>query len=102
MPVPEFEEGLRTKSKPKADVPKMYRVILLNDHYTTREFVVEILVKVFQKPVQEATTIMLDVHRKGKGMVGVYTRDIAETKVSQVHYLAKQREYPLRCMYEEA
>ena len=80
----------------------MYRVILLNDHYTTMEFVVEVLMKVFRKPLQEATHIMLDVHRKGQGTVGVFTRDIAETKVSQVHALAREREYPLQCTYEEA
>jgi ATP-dependent Clp protease adaptor protein ClpS len=97
----DFEEVLKLKSKPKVDTPKMYRVILHNDHYTTMEFVVEVLIKVFHKPVQEATRIMLDVHRKGKGQVGVFTRDIAETKVAQVHYLARQREYPLKCTYEE-
>lgn len=102
MPAPIFEEGTKTQTRPKVDLPKMYRVILLNDHYTTMEFVVEVLIKVFYKPLQEATQIMLDVHKKGKGTVGVYTRDIAETKVSQVHILAKKREYPLRCIYEEA
>ncbi len=98
----DYEEGLKLKSKPKVDTPKMYRVILHNDDYTTMEFVVEVLIKVFRKPVQEATRIMLDVHRKGQGQVGVFTRDIAQTKVAQVHYLAQQNEYPLRCTYEEA
>jgi ATP-dependent Clp protease adaptor protein ClpS len=81
--------------------PKMYRVILHNDHYTTMEFVVEVLRKVFHKPAAEATKIMLDVHKKGKGMCGVYTFDIASTKVAQVHYMAKQREFPLKCSLEE-
>lgn len=102
MPEPVFEEGTETRIKPRVDVPRMYRVILLNDHYTTMEFVVEVLMRVFHKPLQEATNIMLDVHKKGRGTVGVYTRDTAETKVSQVHSLAKEREYPLRCVYEEA
>jgi ATP-dependent Clp protease adaptor protein ClpS len=102
MPVPDFDEGIKTQTKPKLQTPKMYRVLLLNDHYTTMEFVVEVLMKVYQKPAQEATRIMLDVHRKGRGTVGVFTRDIAETKVSLVHSLARQREYPLRCTYEEA
>ena len=102
MSIPEFEELTSTETRQKLEPPKMYRVILFNDHYTTMEFVVEVLVKVFHKPVQEATNIMLDVHRKGQGMVGVYTRDVAETGVSRVRQMAKQREYPLRCTYEEA
>lgn len=102
MPEPRFAEEAQTKTRPKVDLPKLYRVILLNDHYTTMEFVVEILQIVFHKPLQEATAIMLDVHRKGRGTVGVYTRDIAETKTSQVHQLARQNNFPLRCIYEEA
>jgi ATP-dependent Clp protease adaptor protein ClpS len=98
----DYEQGIKLKSKPQVDTPKMYRVILHNDDYTTMEFVVEVLVKVFRKPVPEATRIMLDVHRKGQGQVGVFTRDIAQTKVAQVHSLAQQNEYPLRCTYEEA
>ena len=97
----DFEEGVQTQSKPKTETPKLFRVILLNDHYTTMEFVVEVLMRVFHKPVAEATRIMLDVHRKGQGTVGVYTRDIAETKVSQVHALAREREFPLRCTLED-
>lgn len=81
--------------------PKMYRVILHNDHYTTMEFVVEVLVKVFYKPASEAAKIMLDVHKKGKGMCGVYTFDIAASKVSRVHHMARQREFPLKCSLEE-
>lgn len=82
--------------------PRMYRVTLLNDHYSTMDFVVEVLMKVFHKSKTEATRIMLEVHRKGAGVCGVYTRDIASTKVSQVHQLAKQREFPLRASMEEA
>jgi len=98
----DLEEEVATKSEEKTETPKLYRVILHNDHYTTMEFVVEVLVKVFRLPTQEATHIMLDVHRRGHGTVGLFTRDIAETRVAQVHSLAKQREYPLRCTYEEA
>jgi ATP-dependent Clp protease adaptor protein ClpS len=82
--------------------PKMYRVILHNDHYTTMDFVVEILMVVFHKPAAEATKIMLDVHKKGAGICGVYTYDIASTKVSAVHNMAKRREFPLKCSLEEA
>jgi ATP-dependent Clp protease adaptor protein ClpS len=81
--------------------PKMYRVILHNDDYTTMDFVVEVLVSVFHKPAAEATKIMMDVHKKGKGVCGVYTYDIASTKVSIVHQLAKRREFPLKCSLDE-
>jgi len=66
------------------------------------DFVVEVLISVFHKPAAEATKIMLDVHRRGKGMCGVYTYDIASTKVSQVHSLARAREFPLKCSIEDA
>jgi len=81
--------------------PKRYRVILHNDHYTTMDFVVDVLVKVFHKPAVEATKIMLDVHRRGRGVCGVYTYDIAVTKVQRVQSMAKMREFPLRCTIEE-
>ena len=80
--------------------PKMYRVILLNDDYTTMDFVVEILMSVFHKDPFEATQIMLDVHQRGKGIVGVYTYDIAKTKVTQVEQLAKEKEFPLGIIME--
>jgi ATP-dependent Clp protease adaptor protein ClpS len=82
--------------------PKMYRVILHNDHYTTMDFVVEVLIAIFHKPVADATRIMLDVHKKGAGICGVYTYDIAATRVSRVHQLAQKREFPLKCSLEEA
>jgi ATP-dependent Clp protease adaptor protein ClpS len=82
--------------------PKMYRVILHNDHYTTMDFVVEVLMCVFHKPAAEAIKIMLDVHKRGQGVCGVYTYDIASSKVSQVHLMARNREYPLKCSLEEA
>ncbi|TYQ15909.1 UNVERIFIED_CONTAM: ATP-dependent Clp protease adaptor protein ClpS [Acetivibrio alkalicellulosi] len=81
-------------------IPKMYRVILLNDDYTTMEFVVEILISIFHKTATEATKIMLDVHEKGKGIVGVYTYDIAKTKIMQVEQIAKEREFPLVSVME--
>jgi len=82
--------------------PKQYRVILHNDDYTTMDFVVEVLIRIFHKPAAEATRIMVDVHRKGKGICGVYTYDIAATRVAQVHEMARTREFPLKCSLEEA
>ena len=82
------------------DEPPMYRVILHNDDYTTMEFVVHILTMIFHKSEQESERIMLDVHKKGKGVCGVYTREIAQTKVEQVRVLAKQNQYPLLATYE--
>ena len=93
---------LLTRDKEKVEVPKEYMVILLNDNFTTREFVVEVLKLVFHKNPEEARTIMLRVHNNGRGVVGVYTWDIAVTKANQVHSIAKQHEYPLRCIVEEA
>ncbi|HOM01673.1 MAG TPA: ATP-dependent Clp protease adaptor ClpS [Acetivibrio sp.] len=80
--------------------PKMYKVILLNDDYTTMDFVVEILITVFHKTAADATRIMLDVHRTGKGIVGVYTYDIARTKIALVEKLASEREFPLAAIME--
>jgi ATP-dependent Clp protease adaptor protein ClpS len=82
--------------------PAMFRVILHNDHYTSMDFVVEVLMKVFQKPAAEATKIMLDIHQRGQGICGVYTYDIAVTKTSRVHAMAKSRGFPLKCSYEKA
>jgi ATP-dependent Clp protease adaptor protein ClpS len=89
-----------TRKKIKLKEPEDFRVILLNDHFTTMEFVVEILITVFHKNYEEAERIMLDVHRKGRGIVGQYPWDIAQTKVNQVHTLARQYEFPLRCIME--
>ena len=76
-------------------------MILLNDHYTTMEFVVEILMAIFHKSIEDASRIMLDVHKKGKGLVGVYTWDIAITKTEQVHTAAKENNFPLKCIVEK-
>ncbi|MDR1100634.1 MAG: ATP-dependent Clp protease adapter ClpS [Treponema sp.] len=89
-----------SKNQEKFKEPEEYRVILLNDHYTTMDFVVEILMVIFHKDVDEANRIMLDVHKKGKGIVGVYSWDIAATKVEQVHAAAREYEFPLRCIVE--
>jgi ATP-dependent Clp protease adaptor protein ClpS len=96
-----FQEDAGVQQKPRIQEPKLYRVILHNDHYTTMDFVVKVIVTVFHKPAADATRIMLDVHKKGRGVVGVYTYDIAATKVSQVHEMARQSEFPLRASCEE-
>jgi ATP-dependent Clp protease adaptor protein ClpS len=95
-----FDRDLAQDSETDLDEPGMYRVILHNDHYTTMDFVVEVLTKIFQKTAAEATKIMLDVHRKGQGICGLYTYDLAVTKVSQVHQMAKRHNFPLKCSYE--
>lgn len=92
---------LLTRGDEKLKEPEEYTVVLLNDDFTTREFVVEILILVFHKNPTEANSIMLNVHNKGRGAVGVYTWDIAQTKANQVHSIAKQYEYPLKCVVEE-
>jgi ATP-dependent Clp protease adaptor protein ClpS len=98
----ENQESTATKAKSKVKRPPMYKVILLNDDYTTMEFVVHILQKFFQKSLEEATRIMLHVHVKGMGICGFYPHEIAETKVAQVTDYARKEEYPLQCKMEEA
>jgi len=92
---------LLIRDKEKLKEPREYVVVLLNDNFTTTEFVVEILKMIFHKNQEEAKRIMLNVHNKGRGVVGVYTWDIAQTKANQVHAIAKQHEYPLKCIVEE-
>lgn len=94
--------GLATaEASPKLKRPPLYRVILINDDYTPMEFVVEVLQKIFSLDRSTATRIMLEVHTKGKGVCGVYTFEIAETKVAQVTGLAQQHQHPLLCTMEE-
>ena len=92
----------RTRTQKKVKQPSLYRVLLHNDDYTTMEFVVHVLQSVFNHEEAEATQIMLHVHRKGIGVAGVFTKEVAETKVEQVHELARSHEFPLRCSLEEA
>ena len=92
-----FKEDVKDITK----VPKMYKVILLNDDYTTMDFVVRIIITIFHKSAAEATKIMLDVHERGKGIVGVYTYDIARTKINKVDELARMEDFPLRAIMEE-
>jgi ATP-dependent Clp protease adaptor protein ClpS len=92
----------KTRAERKLQKPKLYKVLLHNDDYTTMEFVVYILVAIFHRSETEAVQIMLHVHRSGVGVAGVYTREVAETRVAQVEALAREHEYPLRCSIEEA
>jgi ATP-dependent Clp protease adaptor protein ClpS len=89
------------KKAEKLKEPNDCRVILLNDNYTTMDFVVEVLMTIFHKNEAAANRIMMDVHRKGKGVVGKYPFDIAQTKVNQVHDFARLNEFPLKCIIEE-
>ncbi len=82
--------------------PGLYKVLLHNDDYTTMEFVIFILTSIFHKSVNDATEIMLNVHHSGIGVAGVYTREICEIKMEQVHSLAAENEFPLRCTMESA
>ncbi|MGH8012580.1 MAG: ATP-dependent Clp protease adapter ClpS [Candidatus Binataceae bacterium] len=91
----------RTKERTKTKKPPLYKVILLNDDYTPMEFVVEILKSIFHKPHAEATRIMLHVHQNGMGVAGVYPFEIAETKVRTVEELARESQYPLKCVMEK-
>ena len=96
-----YKNDSKNKTREDLKEPDEYRVILHNDHYTTMEFVVEILRTVFHKSVPEATKIMLDVHKKGRGIVGTYSYDIARTRVLAVEKLARENEFPLKCTMEK-
>lgn len=93
--------GLVTKTRPKTKKPSLYKVLLLNDDYTPMEFVVHVLEKYFSKGREEATRIMLHVHQKGVGICGVYTFEVAETKVTQVMDFSQQNGHPLQCTLEK-
>ena len=90
------------KSKTKLQRPKLYKVLLLNDDYTTMEFVVALLIHVFHHDESSAQAIMLHIHRNGVGIAGVYTYEVAETKVAMVMDLAEKAEFPLQCTMEPA
>lgn len=104
MPKHEFDpdSGVVTETKPekKLKKPKLYKVLLHNDNYTTREFVVAVLKEIFHKTESDAVQIMLHVHYNGTGVAGVYTHDVAATKISLVEQLAREHEYPLRLTME--
>ncbi len=96
-----YKEDVKTKTEKKLKTPSMYKVFLINDDYTTMDFVVIVLERIFHKPVVEATQIMLHVHNRGKGLCGIYNHEIAETKIAEVHALSRKNDFPLKCTMEE-
>lgn len=96
-----YGTGTITKAEPKTKKPNLYKVLLLNDDYTPQEFVVWLLEAVFNKNREDATRIMLHVHQNGVGICGIYTFEVAETKVAQVLELARRNEHPLQCTMEK-
>ena len=93
--------GIAVKTNPKTKKPSMFKVLMLNDDYTPMEFVVHVLERFFAMNEQEATRIMLHVHQRGIGICGVFTYEVAETKVNQVMDLARQHQHPLQCTIEK-
>ncbi|MEK6673574.1 MAG: ATP-dependent Clp protease adapter ClpS [Nitrospirota bacterium] len=98
----EYREQQETGTLTKKRKPPLYSVFLLNDDYTTMDFVVHILENVFHKHPVEATQIMLHVHKNGRGLAGIYSREIAETKVATVQELSRREGFPLKCRMEKA
>ncbi len=101
-PIHDTSGQTATKPKTRVQQPPMFKVFLLNDDYTTMDFVVDVLQKFFNKPLEEAIQIMLQVHQRGTGICGLYPHEIAETKVAQVVDYSRKNEYPLQCTMEEA
>ena len=95
------QTGVITRTEAKTKKPSLYKVLILNDDYTPMEFVVLVLERFFNKGREEATRIMLQVHHKGSGICGVYTYEVAETKVAQVMDYARQNQHPLQCTMEK-
>jgi ATP-dependent Clp protease adaptor protein ClpS len=95
------EGGVATKKRQQIQEPSLYKVLLHNDDYTTMDFVIMVLETIFNKNSSEATRIMMNVHQQGIGIAGIYTRDIAETKVAVVHDIARKNEFPLKCSLEK-
>ena len=98
----DFQRGVLLDTKPKTKKPSMYNVLLLNDDYTPMEFVVMVLEKIFNKKQEEATQIMLHVHKNGVGVCGTFTYEVAESKCKSVMDMAKKNEHPLQCTMEKS
>ena len=96
------QRGVILETKPKTKKPSMYSVLLLNDDYTPMEFVIIVLAKIFNKKQEEATQIMLHVHKKGVGVCGTFTYEVAESKCKSVMDMAKKNEHPLQCTMEKS
>ena len=94
--------GVAVKTAPKTQKPSLYKVLMLNDDYTPMEFVVHTLQRFFRMSIEDATRVMLNVHQKGVGVCGVFTYEVAETKVNQVIDFARQHQHPLQCTLEKA
>ena len=97
----DFQRGLLLDTKPKTKKPSMYNVLLLNDDYTPMEFVVMVLEKIFNKKQEEATQIMLHVHKNGIGVCGTFSYEVSESKCKSVMDMAKKNEHPLQCTMEK-
>ncbi len=97
--MPQFNTSTQTDTL--LDTPRMYKVILHNDHYTSMDFVIKVLIEIFHKNNLEAQRIIINIHEKGKGLCGIYTYEIAATKVEQVTKLARAHEFPLLATLEE-
>ena len=96
------EIGIATKTKPKTKKPSQYKVLMLNDDYTPMEFVVHVLKRFFSMDTDQATQVMLHVHQRGVGVCGIFSYEVAETKVNQVMDFARQNQHPLQCTLEKA
>ena len=101
MPTQFSDDAVKQASREKLKPPPMYKVLLLNDDFTPMEFVVEVLQQLFHMNREKATQVMLQVHTQGHGVCGVYTKDVAATKVEQVLQFAKAHQHPLQCVMEE-
>jgi ATP-dependent Clp protease adaptor protein ClpS len=95
------DTGVLTKTKPKTAKPSLYKVLLLNDDYTPMEFVIHVLQRFFKMSVEDATQVMLHVHQRGVGICGIFTYEVAETKVTQVVDFARKHQHPLQCTMEK-
>ncbi len=93
--------GVLTQTKPKTQKPALYKVLMMNDDYTPMEFVIHVLQRFFKMSIEDATKVMLHVHQRGVGVCGIFTYEVAETKVSQVMDFAKKHQHPLQCTLEK-